>query len=51
MKALEILSDAIDQFAKDPIGFLFRSMLIVVTAIIVWVVAVPALLEYYGLVG
>ena len=39
------------QFAKDPIGFLFGSMLIVVMAIIVGVVYVPAFLEYYGLIG
>ncbi len=47
----DMLRAAAEQFAKDPIGFLFTSLLIVVMAIIVWVVYVPAFLEYYGLIG
>ena len=47
MKALEILSDAMDQFAKDPIGFLFKSMLIAVLlyvlGVILWNHTLPAL--------
>ena len=51
MKVLDVLGAVLVSFARDPRTFLVNAFPYILAAVLVWVVYVPAFLEYYGLVG